>query len=316
MTSERPSFAIMGSGGIGGYFGARLAQAGFPVSLIARGEHLRKIREGGLLVDAPGETFRVTPFATDMPEEIGEVDFVLFAVKLWDTAEAGEACRPLVGSKTAVVSLQNGVEAEEILSEFLGFRQVMAGVAEISSLIVAPGHLRKVSSIQMIRFGELDNQRSTRASALGRALHEAGVEVDHATDIWAAKWDKFIFLTGLSAMTALTRLPIGAARDDPDTRELLREVMLEVFRVARAKGVRLDEHTVANRMDFIDKINSDIRASMALDLESGRRLELPWLSGAVVRFGAETGVPTPVNNFVNAALKLHKNGSRAVPDGL
>ena len=220
-----------------------------------------------------------------------------------------------MGSQTAVLSLQNGVKSEDLLCDILGTDHVMAGVAEISSLIVAPGHLRKVSSFQRIRYGELDNRQSTRASVLGRALQKAGVEIDHAADIAAAKWNKFILFTGLSAMTALTRMTVGAVRNDPDTRELLQEVMLEAFRVARAQGVRLDDDTVARRMAFVDTIDPDVRASMALDLERGRRLELPWLSGAVVRFGAETGVPTPVKQFVNAALKMHQNGNRGVPAG-
>ena len=298
----------MGSGGVGGYFGARLARAGYPVSFIARGPHLRAIQQRGLAVEAPDESFRIQAPATDSPAEIGPVDFVLFSVKLWDTKDAGLACKPLIGPGTAVVSLQNGVDSEAVLQSVLGPDHVMGGVAEISAAISTPGHIRKVSPFHRIRFGEMDRQRSERSELFGQCLAQAGIAADQPDDIAVAIWNKFILLTGLSAMTAVTRMPIGEIRADPETRALLEQIMAEVLAVAISQGIELDDGSIAMSMSFVDKLPGEVRASMAVDLDQGRRLELPWLSGTVVRLGAEGGIPTPANAFVNTALKLHAMG--------
>jgi 2-dehydropantoate 2-reductase len=311
MTTSKPSFAIMGSGGVGGYFGARLAQADFDATLVARGAHLAAIRQSGLRVDDCGAPLTVAAKATDDTRAIGPVDFVLFAVKLWDVAEAGAACRPLVGPETAVISLLNGIDSEEILSSVLGPRHVMGGVAEISATMVEPGLIKKVSPFSVIRFGELDGTRSVRAERLADALLKAGVEAEISEDINVALWKKFVFLTGLSALTALTRHGIGDVRADPDTRSLLVEVMTEALRVGQAAGVSLEDDTVAERLRYIDGLKPETKASMAIDLIAGRRIELPWLSGAVVRKGAELGVSTPANRFVCVALKLDEMGAKS-----
>ena len=310
MTTAKPSFAIMGSGGVGGYFGARLAQSGFDTTFVARGAHLQAMRQSGLRVEGPGEFFSISAKATDDPREIGPVDFVLFAVKLWDTESAGAACKPLMGPGTAVVSLQNGIDFEETLTSILGRGHVMGGVAEISATIAAPGFIKKISPLSRIRFGELDRSRSARAQALARAVSEAGINADLSEDINLAIWNKFVFLTGLSAVTALTRHPIGKVRADPDTRDLLGEIMSETLRVGQAAGVSIDDAIVTERLQFIDSLPAEIRASMAVDLMAGRRLELPWLSGAVVRKGAELGISTPANAFVGKALKLDVMGAQ------
>ena len=309
MTTSRPSFAIMGSGGVGGYFGARLARAGFDTTFVARGAHLQAMRQSGLRVEDTGESFAVHVKATDDPREIGPVDFVLFAVKLWDTADAGAACKPLVGSDTAVVSLQNGIDSEEMLESILGRGHVMGGVAEVSATIAAPGSIKKFSQIGLIRFGELDRRRSARAEKLARALPDAGISADLSVDINVAIWNKFVLLTGVSAMTALTRHPIGKVRADPDTRDLLKDIMMEALRVGQTAGVPIEDTVIAERLQFIDNVPAEIRASMAVDLIAGRRLELPWLSGTVVRKGAELGIPTPANAFVCKALKLDVMGT-------
>jgi 2-dehydropantoate 2-reductase len=309
MTTSRPSFAIMGSGGVGGYFGARLARAGFDTTFVARGAHLQAMRQSGLRVEDTDESFAVPVKATDDPREIGPVDFVLFAVKLWDTADAGAACKPLVGSDTAVVSLLNGIDSEEMLESILGRGHVMGGVAEVSATIAAPGSIKKFSQIGLIRFGELDRRRSARAEKLARALSDAGISADLSVDINVAIWNKFVLITGVSAMTALTRHPIGKVRADPDTRDLLKDIMMEALRVAQAAGVPIEDAVIAERLQFLDSLPAEIRASMAVDLIAGRRLELPWLSGAVVRKGAELGIPTPVNAFVCKALKLDVMGT-------
>jgi 2-dehydropantoate 2-reductase len=310
MTKGRPSFAIMGSGGIGGYFGARLARSGFDTTFVARGRHLEAIRQSGLRVEDGDESFSIEGKATDNSGDIGHVDFVLFAVKLWDAAVAGAACRPLVGPDTAVVSLLNGVESEEMLASILGADHVMGGVAEISATIAAPGVIKKLSPFALIRFGELDRRRSPRAEALAAALSEAGIGVDLSEDINLAIWNKFVFLTELSAITAITRHPIGRVRADPDTRALLEEIMREALRVGQAAGVPIKDAVIAERLQFIDGLVPEIRASMAVDLLAGRRLELPWSSGAVVRKGAELGIATPANCFVCKALKLDGLGAQ------
>jgi 2-dehydropantoate 2-reductase len=299
----------MGSGGVGGYFGARLARAGFDTTFVARGAHLQAMRQSGLRVADTDESFAVHAKATDDPREIGPVDFVLFAVKLWDTADAAAACKPLLGSDTAVVSLLNGIDSEEILESILGRGHVMGGVAEVSATIAAPGSIKKFSQIGLIRFGELDRRRSARAEKLASALSDAGIGTDLSVDINIAIWNKFVFLTGLSAMTALTRHPIGKVRADPDTRGLLKDIMVEALRVGQAAGVPIEDAIVAERLQFVDNLPAEIRASMAVDLIAGRRLELPWLSGAVVRKGAELGIPTPTNAFVCKVLKLDVMGT-------
>ncbi|MHA1564177.1 MAG: 2-dehydropantoate 2-reductase [Alphaproteobacteria bacterium] len=305
MTDKRPRFAIMGSGGVGAYFGACLVRAGIETWFVARGAHLQAMRTVGLKIeeaDGSVETYPVN--ATDDPAEIGTVDFVLFCVKLWDTAEAGAVCRPLLGAQTAVVSLQNGVNSEDELAELLGPDHVMGGVAEIFATIKAPGVIKRVSPFARIRFGELDGSHSPRSQQLANALAVPGIEVDHHADIKVALWNKFLLLIGVSATTALTRQPLGAIRGDPDPRDLLEQVMVEVLAVAQAMGIPLAHGIVAERMAFIDTLPADMRASMAHDLAHGRRLELPWLSGAVVERGRKLGVPTPANSFVFAALKL------------
>src|SRR5262245_54483563 len=239
MTLGRPSIAIMGSGGIGGYFGARLARSGFDTTFVARGTHLQAIRQSGLRVEDGRESFSIKGKATDDPRDIGHVDFVLFAVKLWDAPEAGDACRSLVGPDTAVVSLLNGVESKEMLASILGAGHVMGGVAEISATIAAPGVIKKVSPFALIRFGELDRRRSPRAQVLAAALSQAGIGVDLSEDINLEIWNKFVFLTGLSAITAITRHPIGSVRGDPDTRGLLEELIHEALRVGQAAGVQI-----------------------------------------------------------------------------
>ncbi len=309
MTIAKPRFAIMGSGGVGGFFGAALARAGYDTTFIARGRHLDAMRENGLRIEGPDDSFRLAPvMATDDPQEVGPVDFVLFAVKAWDTEPSGAACRPLIGTETAVVPLLNGVESEDVLNALFN-GHVIGGVAEISSALAAPGLIRRFSPFKRIRFGELGGARTARCESLAAALSDAGIEFEHTPDIRGAIWRKFVFLVGLSALTALTRRPIGDVRDDPDLRGLLEQVMAEVTDVAKAKDIVLDEDLIDQLMQFIDELPAGMRASMAVDLEEGRRLELPWLSGAVVRLGRSLEVPTPANEFVYAALKLHEMGA-------
>jgi len=311
MTESRsPTFAIMGSGGMGGYIGAKLSQAGYRVSFIARGAHLEVMKNNGLKIEGPEETFIVDRIrVTSDPREIGPVDFVIFCVKLWDTEVAGDQCRYLVGPDTAVLSMQNGVDAEPILRGILGSEHVMGATSEIGANIVEPGFVRRFTPFASIRFGEFDQIRSTRSIRFCEAITAAGLGAEHADSISLTIWDKFLWLVGASALNCVTRQPFGPVREDPDTRALLRQIMEEVMFVANAKDIPLTNANIEARLDYIDSLPGQAKVSMALDLERGNRLELPWLSGAVVRMGRELNVPTPANNVIYAVLKHYVSGS-------
>ena len=290
--SMRTRFAIMGSGAVGGYFGGRLAAAGFDVAFIARGAHLAAIRARGLAIESALGDVRIDPAkATDTPAEVGPVDVVLFATKLWDTESAGAACRPLIGPQTAVISLQNGVEAEARLAAILGPAHVMGGVAQIAAAIAAPGRIEHTGGFANIIFGEIDGRRTARAEALLAALTEAGIGAALADDIVKAIWEKFVFLVGLSGVTGVTRRTIGPIREEPRSRALLTEIVAETAAVARAGGVALDDGVVAERLAFIDGLPAAMTSSMARDLTRGTRLG-----------SSSTGCPAPSSAWAaNAA---------------
>ena len=274
--SNSPTFAIMGSGGMGGYIGAKLTQAGYKVSFIARGAHLEAMKNNGLKIEGPDEAFVIDPIrATNDPREIGPVDFVIFCVKLWDTEAAGEQCRDLVGPDTAVLSMQNGVDPEPILSRILGCEHVMGAVSEIGANIIEPGFVRRFTSFAIIRFGELDQSRSARSIQFSEAITAAELEADHVDSINLTIWDKFLWLVGASALNCVTRQPFGPVREDPDTRALLRQIMQEVMAVANAKDIPLTNKNIEARLDYIDSLPGQAKVSMAVDLERGNQLELP-----------------------------------------
>ena len=308
--SDSPTFAIMGSGGMGGYIGAKLSQAGYRVSFIARGAHLEAMQNNGLKIEGPDEAFVIDPIqATSDSRDIGPVDFVIFCVKLWDTEAAGDQCRDLIGPDTAVLSMQNGVDAEPILSGILGSQHVMGATSEIGANIIEPGFVRRFTPFAIIRFGEFDQLRSARSIQFSEAITAAGLGAEHVDSISLTIWDKFLWLVGASALNCVTRQPFGPVREDPDTRALLRQIMEEVMSVANAKGIPLTNENIETRLDYIDSLPGQAKVSMALDLERGNRLELPWLSGAVVRMGQELNVPTPANHVICAALKHYITGS-------
>lgn len=301
--------AVIGAGGVGGYFGARLAQAGENVTFIARGSHLAAMREHGLRVRSVNGDLSINPVqATDDARTVGTADVVMIAVKLWSTADAIETARVMMGPDSAVVSFQNGVEAEDALVEAFGKARVLGGVANIAALIETPGLIRHNGTMAILQFGELDGTRSARIEALLEACKRAGIDARVPDDIIKAIWEKFVFLASLSAMTAVTRLPLGPLRDDPDTRALFRQLAEEVVAVGRAKGVPLGDGTADAMMTRLDGLPPDMVASMLGDLKRGNRLELPWLSGGVVEAGRKLGVPTPAHGFVNTVLKLHAPG--------
>lgn len=303
---------FIGAGGVGGYFGGRLAAAGSDVTFIARGRHLAAMRESGLRIESALGNLHIHPLkATDDPASVTAPDLVIIAVKLWSTQEAIESAAPIMGPDTAIVSLQNGVDAVDLLAERYGRERVLGGSAHIAALIESPGMIRHNGTLARITFGELDGRRTPRAEAFLAACQRAGIDANPSENIERAIWEKFVLLVGLSSLTSLTRLPIGPVREDPDTRALLLEVMQEVAAVGRAKRVALADDAAERQLGFLEKVPSDMISSMLGDLKRGNSLELDWLAGAVVRLGKAHGVLTPANRFVYAALKLHAGGSRA-----
>ena len=300
---------MMGSGGVGGYYGARLLQAGHEVALVARGAHAEAIRRKGLRVLSELGDAHVAPArVVEDPAQAGPADLVLIAVKLWDSEAAAQAVRPIVGAQTIAISLQNGVDKDEVLSRAVGRAQVLGGVTHIAAVIAEPGVIAHTGKLQRITLGELDGGPSERAQALVGALRGAGVEAAQSEDIRRATWEKFVFLTALSGLTALTRKPVGPVREHPATRALLLAALGETAAVARAEGVALDAALPQAQLAMIDGLAPAMLSSMAQDLLRGRRLELEWLSGAVVRRGEARGVPTPVHRAIHAGLVLHADG--------
>lgn len=302
--------AIMATGGVGGYFGARLAAAGHDIHFIARGAHLKAIREDGLRVSSANGDLHLTDVSvTDDPADIGPVDALMFAVKLWDTETAADMCKPMVGPDTLVVPFQNGVRSVSVLSERLGAAHVAGGVAHIAAVIGGPGLIDHTGTMARLTVGEIDGKPSPRIEALVAAFADAGFDHKLADDITRAIWEKFIFLSSLSGLTSLCRQPAGPIRENPDSRALFEAAIHETTAVGRAEGVALPDHTESKTISFLDGLPAVMKASMLHDLEAGRRLELPWLSGEVVRLGKKHGIPTPVHAAVLGALTFYADGA-------
>jgi 2-dehydropantoate 2-reductase len=295
--------ATFGVGGVGGYFGGRLAQAGEDVVFIARGEHLKALQQDGLRVDSILGDFRIRPVrATDDPGQAGPVDIVLLAVKAWQVPEAAKQMRSLVGADTGVVFLGNGIEAHEQLSAVLGRDHVLGGMTHISSLMAGPGYIRHVGIKPDVVFGELDGTRSERVERLRQAFERANVDARVPQDILAAIWEKFVFIAAISGVGAVTRAPIGITRKLPETRRLLQAAIEEIEGLARLKEINLAPDISALTMAFCDNLAPGVTASMQRDIMEGRRSELDSQNGAVVRLGQELGIPTPVHHFIYASL--------------
>jgi 2-dehydropantoate 2-reductase len=295
---------IFGSGGVGGYFGGRLAEAGEDVRFVARGAHLAAMRERGLRVSSVAGDFVVHPVsAGDDPASLGEVDVVLLAVKAWQVAEAAEAMRPMLGATTFVVPLQNGIEAPDTLAAALGRDRVLGGLCRIIAYLVEPGHVRHVGVPPFVAFGELDAPTSPRAEALRAAFARArGVTAEIVPDVRAAMWEKFLFITALSGVGSLTREPAGVIRSRPDTRELLTQALDEIHAVALAHGIGLPADAVERTLAFVDSLPPDGTMSMQRDIMEGRPSELEAQVGAVVRLGEARGVDVPVHRMIHAKL--------------
>ena len=300
---------VMGSGGVGGYFGARLAASGADVTFIARGEHLKAMQRDGLKVLSANGDLTVKPVTvTDDIPSIGHADLVMIAVKLWSTEDVARSIAPLMGPNSTVVSWQNGVVAEDILIKQYGKERVIGGVSNIAALIDAPGVVRHNGTMARLIFAELDGKPSKRIEAFAALCKQANIDHVVSDDINRAIWQKFIFLASFSGMTCATRLSIGPIRSDPETRAMLKAALQEVVAIGRAKGVSLPDDQAEQSLAWADNLPATMVASMLGDLNRGNRLELPWLSGNVVALGKELGVATRVHQFIYTVLKLHADG--------
>jgi 2-dehydropantoate 2-reductase len=302
--------AVIGAGGIGAIYGASLAAAGAEVVFVARGPHLSAMRENGLRVEGDRGHFHLQPVqATDDPAAIGLVDYILFAVKLWDVESAGEQIRRNIGAGTAVIPLQNGVDAAERLVRVLGPAPVMGGTAFVTGAIVEPGIVRQTGAYQRMTFGELDGSDSERGRRLQNLCEAAGFEGVFSADVMVPIWEKFLLLVPLAGLNALTRLPLGKWRADPDLMALFAATLRETAAVGHAEGVRLPTDAVDKALATMWSMPDYHMTSMGNDLLRGNRLELPWFAGKVVELGHRHRVATPANAFIFAALKLYANGA-------
>ena len=300
--------AVMGAGGIGGYYGGRLAASGADVTFIARGAHLAAMRKDGLRIISPlGDVHIPSVNATDDPGAIGPVDIVMFCVKLYDVDEASELCKPLIGPDTAVISFLNGIDSEARMQAILGDGAVVGGVAQIPSNISEPGVIEHKAQFAVLEFGELDGRDSPRLTRFHDACTEAGIQSYLVHNIEAAIWLKFAILVPFATACCLTRLPGRILIEEPAVQDLAFTAIREIIALAEAKGVPLPPDALQSRMDMLNNF-ANARPSMLVDLDAGKRIELEGLQGAVVRMAAELGVPTPVHQVAYAALEPYLNG--------
>jgi 2-dehydropantoate 2-reductase len=302
---------IMGAGAVGGFYGAKLAHGGCDVGFVARGAHLAAMQEHGLRVESKlGDIYLPQVRASDDPAALGPADYVLLCVKLWDTEAAARALAPTVGPETAVISLQNGVTKDDVLRPILGDKALLGGLCYIGTTIASPGVIRHTGVMQRLVFGEYDGSRPPRATAFLDACKSGGIEAELSADIRRALWEKFAFLVGLSGATTTIRKTVGPIRSNPQTRGFYLDLMREVVAVGRAHGVNVPADWPENRLAFADGLPAEMTSSMHIDLDRGNRLELDWLSGAVVKLGKDVNVPTPLNRAVADILALYANGGQ------
>jgi 2-dehydropantoate 2-reductase len=304
--------AVMAAGAVGGYFGARMAAAGHDVAFIARGAHRDAIRRDGLKIESTLGDLHLKPVnVTDDPKEIGPVDVVLFAVKLWDTETAGAQARPLVGPNTRVITLQNGVDSVERLAPLLGDDATIGGATYVVAKIVAPGVIRHTGATAKVRCGRLDGRRDAVLARYVDEIKAVGIEITLAEQMFLDLWKKFVLLSGTSGATASTRQPLGVIREDEHMRAFFYRLMHETIAVGRAAGVAFPPEFAAELDGQVAAFPPTMKASMANDLEAGNRLELDWLAGKVVALGRKHGVPTPTQEAVYAILKPYRMGRSA-----
>jgi 2-dehydropantoate 2-reductase len=301
--------AILGAGAVGGYYGALLARSGQEVTFIARGAHLAAIRDRGLRVESVHGDFEVYPVqASDDPAQVGPADLVLVTVKSYNLEDAAEAGRSLVGPETAALPLLNGLDAADRLAAAWGGEHVLAGLTHISASVPAPGVIRQVSAARRITFGERDGAITPRAERIRSVLAASGAEAVLTPAIDVALWEKFLFIASISGVCCLARQPMGVVLGMPETRQLYIEALGEVEAVARARGVALPPDAVERTLGITEGFAPQTRPSLLAALEAGQRLELEAMSGTVVRYGREAGVPMPVHTVIYAALKPSLGG--------
>jgi 2-dehydropantoate 2-reductase len=302
--------AVMAAGGVGGYFGARLVAAGHEVVFFARGAHLAAIRSNGLTLESPlGNLHLPQVEATDDPASVAPVDLIIFAVKLWDTEKAAEPLRPLIGSQTRLITLQNGVDSVDRLAPILGDDTVIGGATYVVSVIGAPGVIRHTSQFARIRCGRLDGRPDNVLAGHVEQIRAAGIDIVLSESMRTELWKKFVLLSGTSSITSSTRQPLGPIRSDPDMRGLFFTLMGETLAVGKAAGVALPPDYLQELEQVVEAFPPTMKASMANDLDRGQRLELDWLAGKVVALGRQYGVPTPANTAVYAILKPWRMGA-------
>ena len=305
--------SVFGTGGVGGYFGGRLAQAGHDVTFIARGAHLRAILESGLKVDSVAGDFTIFPAsATDDPGEVGEVDLVILGVKAWQVPEAAREMKPLVGPQTTVVPMQNGVDAASQLVAELGTDNVVGGLCRIVSYVVEPGHIRHAGFAPSIVIGELDNRRTERIESIARTFNSAGLDTTIAADIQVALWTKFLFIASFSGVGAVADAPAGVTRKDPKWRAQILAAMEEIYALAHARGINLPANSVETVMAAVDGLPEDATSSMQRDIAAGKPSELESQNGAVVRMAHENAVEVPTHTLIYQTLKPLEAKARAV----
>ena len=304
--------AVIGAGGVGGYFGGRLAHGGLDVVFIVRGATLEALRTRCLRVDSINGNFVIErPNATDDPATVGRVDAVLVAVKAWQIDEAAAQIKPLIGDGTMVIPLENGIDAPDQLAANLGREHILGGLCGIVSFIAAPGHIRHIGADPFVMFGELDNRRTARVERLRDEFLRAGVQADIPSDIHHALWSKFVFIAPMSGIGAATRMPIGIWRSMPDTRDLATRAIREIAALALARGVDLGGDAAVERtLARFDALNADATSSLQRDIIDGKPSELDAQLGAVVRLGREAGVPVPVCETLLALLLPQEENAR------
>ena len=309
----RMRIVIMGSGGTGGYFGAKLARAGEDVTFVARGAHLAALSANGLRIKSAVEgDWTVRAAAVERLDGAPPADLVLFCVKSFDTEEAARLIRPVVGPATGVLSIQNGVDNEEKLALVLGAGHVLGGAVRVFATIEAPGVIAHTFGGHLA-FGEMDGRETERARAFLAACRKASIPAELVPDVIRALWEKYVFLTTHAGVTALTRCPAGVLRAVPEIRELYRRTVTEILAIGRAAGVPVDDGLLEQGMKFLDTVAPNAYSSLHHDLVTGKRLELEALHGHAVRLAERHGVAAPTVFAIYAALRPYRDGAPTAP---
>jgi len=308
--------AVFGSGGVGGYFGAKLALGGHDVTFIARGKHLAAMRASGLRIESPSTPMILpTVRATDRPEDVHDADVVMFCVKLWDVEAAAKQLAPMLAPDGVAIPFQNGVEAPGLVARAVGDSRTLGGVAYIAATISAPGVITQTGTMAQLRVGAFPNGPATTSREFATVCKAAAIECEDSDDIALGVWRKFIFLAPMSGCTAAARVPIGGIRNDADLRATFIAAVREAVALGRSRGIGFAANIVDEQIGFLDRLPAEMRSSMLNDLVAGNRLEAPWLSGAIARMSAEAGLPAPVNATLYAVVKPYCDGARTAANG-